>query len=54
MSSVDFYDAVVLESRPAAEGLVHIKVEGGNLLEHYLVPGQYVQVRMWISISSSS
>lgn len=32
------------ETKPAAEGLVHVAIDGGDLLASYTTPGQYVQV----------
>jgi len=30
----------VLESRPVAEGLIHVAIDGGDLMASYSVPGQ--------------
>lgn len=35
----------VLESRPVAEGLIHVAIDGGDLMASYSVPGQYVQLK---------
>jgi hypothetical protein len=34
----------VLDVKPAAEGLVHVTIDAGDVMGGYNMPGQYVQV----------